>query len=219
MKLNATTLEALQNFAQINTNLIVDPDKPLGTISPSRTIVGKIEIEDEFPRLFGIYDLPKFLSCINLVGSNPDLAFEEKYVTIQGDSAKIDYFYSNPDRLNVSITEIKFPDPDIAFDLSNEKLGMIKKAAAALGHRKVTFIHDQGSMSARISEPDNKTSNSYSVDLGSCTAKEMDKDQFVIDVDNFKFVNGDYQVEYSSQGIAKFVHQSGKITYWIVEEK
>ena len=62
MNLTDKTLTVLKNFAGINNSILVKEGNQLRTISVAKNILAEAEIEEDFPRQFGIYDLNQFLN-------------------------------------------------------------------------------------------------------------------------------------------------------------
>ena len=82
MNLTDKTLTILKNFAGINNSILVKQGNQLRTISVAKNILAEANIEEEFPRQFGVYDLNQFLNGLSL-HQDPDLDFtEESYLNI-----------------------------------------------------------------------------------------------------------------------------------------
>ena len=83
MKLSEKTLTVLKNFAGINNSILVKEGNQLRTISVAKNILAEANIDEEFPRQFGVYDLNQFLNGLSL-HQDPDLDFtEESYLNIR----------------------------------------------------------------------------------------------------------------------------------------
>ena len=83
MNLCDNTLGILKNFAGINNSILVKEGNQLRTISVAKNILAEAEIDEDFPRQFGIYDLNQFLNGLSL-HQDPNLDFsEESYLTIR----------------------------------------------------------------------------------------------------------------------------------------
>ena len=76
MKLSEKTLTVLKNFAGINNSILVKEGNKLRTMSVAKNILGEAQIEEDFPRQFGVYDLNQFLNGLSL-HQDPDLDFTE----------------------------------------------------------------------------------------------------------------------------------------------
>lgn len=213
MKLSDNTLALLRNFSSIQENLAVRPGSSLVTISEAKTIVGMANISETFPSDFGIYDLKEFLSCLSLV-ANPDLEFSDKYVTIKDGRSRMRFFYSDFDTLTYPKKTPPFPDPEVTFKFGADLIDQIKKAAAVIPDSKLVIAPDDGKICATVVNPDNKTSNAFSVPL--CDYQGTADFRFVFDVKNLKMMPGDYEVALSSKLITRF--KSPTVTYFIAPE-
>ena len=84
MKLSPLTTKILKNFASINAGILFKEGNVQHTISPLSTIIAEAIIPDTFERSFAIYDLEGFLKILKTF-DDPDLSFEELFVTIKED--------------------------------------------------------------------------------------------------------------------------------------
>jgi|MEHZ01.3.fsa_nt_MEHZ010852297.1_2 hypothetical protein len=221
MKLSSNTLTVLKNFSTINSNLVFSPGGELKSMSNAKNILSSAEIEEDFEYEFGIYDLNEFLAVVGMFES-PDLSFHDngKYVTISENGQSIRYFFSEPANLTSPKKNIVMASTDVSFDLSNENLNTIRKAAGVLG---TTDLMIEGNPSdthldLTITDISNPTSNSYSIKID--VDKEIEADfQLVFNINNFKFDVGDYIVDISSKLISKFTHKTRPLMYWVALEK
>ena len=74
MKLSDNTLNLLKNFSSINPSLLFKQGNSLRTMSVAKNILAEVEITEEFPNDFAIYDLNQFLNTLNL-HKDPELDF------------------------------------------------------------------------------------------------------------------------------------------------
>ena len=96
MKLSDKTLTILKNFAGINNSILVKEGNQLRTISVAKNILAEAEINEEFPREFGIYDLNQFLNGLSL-HQDPDLDFtKDTYLDIREGKRRVKYFFADP---------------------------------------------------------------------------------------------------------------------------
>ena len=93
MKLSENTVGFLKNYATINQSLEFREGNLLRTVSPLNTILASVEISEEFPKTFPIYELNRFLGTLSLF-NDPDLDFTEEGVTISDPSHEAQYRYS-----------------------------------------------------------------------------------------------------------------------------
>lgn len=228
MKLSTETMQVLKNFASINPNLVVDAGNQLKTISEQKSIIGRVEVAEQFEIPFGIYDLPEFLRVMELA-DDPDLSFSSNSVQITGNGGlvKINYFFADRDVLTTINKDIKMPDAEVVFDLDTNTLNNIRRAASALGHSMLEVSTDNSDVDSSkqlvklsVLDPDNPTSNSYAIDVPG-SIKDLDDFKFYINIANFKVIPGTYRVEISSKLISQLtsVNATVPIKYWIALEK
>ena len=67
MNLSENSIKILQNFSEINLNLLVKPGKSIKTISQMKNILAQAELSEDFAEEFAIYDLAEFLRALELI--------------------------------------------------------------------------------------------------------------------------------------------------------
>ena len=140
MKLSKETLSVLKNFATINGNILIKTGNRLSTISAQKNVMASTTVSENFDSDFGIYDLNEFLGVYSLFADDPELAFDEKFVTVANGKSKVKYFAADPSVL-ASPTKDALPvDEDIKFDLSRSAYDMIMKTSSVLRSNDVSFI-------------------------------------------------------------------------------
>lgn len=225
MVISNDTLNVLKNFASINPNLVFKPGQQLKTISEAKTILARATVVEDFPQEFGVYDLNEFLSVYSLI-ENPTLEFEEKAVLIKNNvggcklpnSQKIRYFFSETGILTTPQKDIQMPDPEVGFNLEEDVLNQIRKAAAVLGHSELSIQGKDGVITASVVDSRDSTSNLFEI--------ELDKDNscrnefnFVVSIPNLKLLPGDYFVSISSKLISNWTNSNYPVEYFIALEK
>lgn len=218
MELNNNVLNVLKNFASINSSMVFNAGSELKTISEARNILASVNIDQEFPKSFGIYDMNEFLSVLSLVDT-PRLRFEDNYVLIgdQSGRSKIKYFFTDIEMLTTPPATMKMPEADITFELTADTMAKIKKASAALGHTDLVITPGENAISLSINDIENSTSNTFSIDVDGETT--MDNFQAVISIANLKLIPNTYTVSISSKNIAKFEDEIAGSVYFIALEK
>ena len=138
----------------------------LKTISEARNVLSIAELDDTFPKCFGIYDLSEFIGVTNLV-DKPNLSFEDEYLTISDSTgrSKIKYFYSAIDTLTTPSKDIVMPEGEVKFKLESAVLDKIKRAASTLGHTEVSIANSDGAIKISVIDSQNTTSNTFSIDI------------------------------------------------------
>ena len=215
MKLTAKTFQVLKNFSSINQSIYFTQGNKIRTISPMKTIMAEAEVQEMFPREFGIYDLNQFLGVLSLF-EEPDLDFDTSYLTINSeDKAQSDYFYADKSMIVVPPEkQLELPDTPISFTISDSVLKRVQQAANVLQLPEVVVRGDGEEISFRAMNTKNSSSNSFHYKVG-VTDKIF---SMVFKVENLKLLLGSYDVTISSKGISQFKSTDGNLTYTIVNE-
>ena len=197
---------------------LINPGKKLSTISTMKNILAKAEIEEEFPQELGIYDMHEFLGTLGLF-QKPVLTFDEKNMVIneEGISTSTNYYFSDPSVLVSPTKDIKMPPVDVSFTLTQTDLAKVKKASAVMQLPDITVTAETGGdIFLKAVDSKNSTSNDYKVKVGENAPANF---TFHFKAENFKLIDGDYDVEISKSLISHFKHRSKSIEYWIALEQ
>lgn len=214
MNLSKETLTLIRNFAGINGSIVLKEGNVLATISEGKNVMAQATIAESFPQDFGIYDLNEFLGAVSIF-DNPVLDFNDKSVKISdGGTSNIKYFAAGEGIVKPAPTTIKFPDPDVVFNLTHDQLAMILKTSSALKAGDVAITGDGTTLRVIVSDKKNATSNAYQVDIGTTDAEFKAN----IKVENLKMLPGDYEVAVSSKKISRFKNQATDLTYFVAIE-
>jgi len=219
MELSDRTLQVLKNYASINPNIVFETGNVLKTLSAAKNVMSSSVITEEFPRGFGIYDLNEFLGVVGLV-DRPQLQFKDSHVLVSDSIglARIKYFYSDPDMLTAPSKEIVMPECEVKFTLDTDTLGRIRRAASTLGHNELSITPDNGSIRLAVVDSADKTSNAFSIDVEG-EYEEGTQFSLVLNVNNLKVINEDFDVGISSKLISNFKSKQSEIQYFIALEK
>ena len=212
MNLSEHTIAVLKNFAQINQNLVIKKGKTLMTMSSMKNIVAKANIEEDFPKEVAIYDLNEFLASLSLFKS-PTLDFQDQYLTMNEGSNKIKYFYSDPSVVQSPSKMLTMPNPEVKFTINSSDLSKMKRAAGVINAPDMVLEKNGSGTFLTAKNAKNDTANTYSTDIvveGDGTYK------FYFKVENLKLMDGDYDVQISSQNISHF--SGNNIEYFIALE-
>ena len=215
MKISDTTKEILKNFSEINPNLMITPGKTIKTISTMKNILATAGVEEDFPQDIAIYDLSEFLGMMSLF-NKPTFEFDDKSMTIseEGTSTKSKYFFADASILTVPQKDVKMPETEVEFTLTEADLVKVKKAAAMLQLPDISVkSHGHDIMMSAVDKK-NDTANTYGVKVGE-TDKEFD---FHFKTEHLKMLPGDYNVAISSKLISTFKHKTKDLQYWVALE-
>jgi len=215
MNLSDKTLTILKNFAGVNNSILVKQGNQLRTISVAKNILAEAEIEEEFPREFGIYDLNQFLNGLSL-HQDPDLDFSSNsYLNIREGKRRVKYFFADPQVIIAPPEkEITLPSEDIHFQLESVSLEKLLKAAAVYQLPDLSVIGEAGVIKLLVRDKKNDTSNEFAIVVG-----ETDKDfTFNFKVENIKIIPGAYDVVVSQKLLSKFTNSTYNLKYYIALE-
>lgn len=212
MKFGKRTVEILKNFATINPSLLFVPGKVLKTISPTKNIIAKAKLTDEFENRFAIYELPKFLSALSLF-DDPELEIGSEQLTMSKNGRKLKYTFASEEHIIVPPSkDVKFPDPEVTFELKAEMLNELQRALGVLNLPDISVVGDGKGVILKAVDLKNPTTDSYNIGV----ADSDKKFNFNLKAENLKLLPGDYIVKMSSQKIALF--EGIDIEYFIALE-
>ena len=211
MKLSKETVGLIKNFAGINSNLLLKSGNKLATISAQKNVMADAVVTETFPD-FGIYDLNEFLGAMSLF-EDPELTFNDKWVTIEQGGNSIKYFAAEASVLTAPQKAITFPDPEIEFNMSATMHSMIQRTASVLRASDVSIVGDGSTISVVVGDKKNATGNSYNSSVGASDKKF----KVNLKVENLKMIPGDYAVSVSSKKISRF-KGAGDLVYYVAVE-
>lgn len=213
MKLSEKTISILKNFSSINQSIHIKQGSRLRTISVMKNILAEVEVDEEFPKDFGIYDLIQFLAGLTL-HSNPELDFShDSYVNIKDGSSQVKYFFCDPAVIVLPPEkELVLPSEDVHFVLNSDKLQKLLKASAVYQLPDLAVIGENGVIKLVCRDKKNDTSNEYAIVVGQ-TDEEF---SFNYKVENIRIIPGSYEVTISKKLLSRFTN--GNLTYYIALE-
>ena len=215
MKLSDKTVNLLKNFSNINQSILFKEGSKLRTISVMKNILAEAEVNESFPKDFGIYDLNQFLNGMGL-HQNPDLDFEnEGHVVIKEGRMRSKYFFADP---SVIVTppdkNLDLPSEDVSFELNTQQLDRLLKAAGIYQLPDLSVIGKAGVVKILVRDKKNDTSNDFAITVG-----ETDKEfVFNFKVENIKIITGTYDVVVSQKLLSRFKCKDYELTYFIALE-
>lgn len=216
MKLSAETLAILKNFATINQGIFFKKGNVLSTISQSKNIVVDARISEQIPQDFGIYDLNNFLSVMSLFKDGVDFDFDDKHVIMKTSDgrSKIKYRITDPSMIVIPPDKrFKLPSVDVKFDLTLNDFNWITKAANVLSAPNISVISDGDIVELCAFDVDDNSTHTNFIKLpieGTGQSYNL-----IFKTDNLKLFPGDYEVQITSKGFAKFIGKTRDIVYYI----
>lgn len=218
MKLSNDTINLLKNFATINQGILFKQGKTIKTVSSHKNILAQATITEEIPTEFGVYDLNNFLSVVSLHKDEPSFEFVQNDIVISGNKgrSKIKYRFCDPKSIvTPPEKELQMPDPEIAFELSQEDLDWVLRVAGVLSSPQIAVESDGAKISLVAM---NLQDNSAHTDTLEIADGNGDKYRMIFKTENLKMVSGAYDVKISSKGISHFKNKNKDLQYWITTE-
>jgi len=214
MKLTDNTVNVFKNFAAINRNILIHEGNVVRTVSPSKTIMAKATIDNNFPRDVCIYELNRFLNTVGLF-TEPELEFADSHLTITAGPSKIRYTYADPDHVVVAKKQdLNVTDYIVSVHISAEVLTAVDRARKTLGLEEISIESDGSRLWIKALDAAKTAANSstdeYALELGECDRKF----RAVLKADNMELIPRAYDVSISSKGITHW--KGDNIEYWIV---
>lgn len=218
MHISTETLSILKNFRDLNSNVLVSPGNVIKTLTPAKNVMATAVVKENFPVEFGIWDLTSFLGTVSLF-DNPDFIFDDKHVTItNGKSSRVKYYYSEPSLLTVPTKDVNMPDTVVSIDLSEDTFNELKKAGSVLGLSDLSIKTTENGVSAILYDKSNAGSNTYSIDLDTESFDEDCSFNFDFNLENLRFIPGNYSIHIAEKVVSEFVNQDISLTYWVALE-
>ena len=216
MKLSDNTISILKNFSSINQSLLFKPGNSLKTISGLKTIFAEATITEDLPKEFALYDLNKLLAKVSLY-KDPVLDFTDDRVVIATENKKrSDYIKYCSTKLIVAPPEkgITLSEPDCSFTLTQEDLEWMRKSAGISGSPNFVFESDGETILFIATDMKDDSADQSKIEIGASDTKF----KVVMKVDNFKMLDGSYDVSVSRRGMAMFKNKNVPVKYYIAIE-
>lgn len=214
MKLSENTINILKNFSTINPSLLVHPGNIITTMSPTKSIYSKANVEENFSTQFAIYELNKFLGITSLF-KEPELDFGSHQVKIVSGRQSVNYTYADPSMIVAPDPnkDINFPTADVEFSISQEELQKVIRAAGVLQLPEIAVTGDSHHITVTATNSKNPTADVFSVEVG-----DTDKSfNMIFNLDNIiKLISGNYDVKISSRGLSKW--STNNVIYYVATE-
>ena len=217
MKLSEGTVAILKNFSTVNQSLQFKAGNTLKTISPLKTIFVEATVDENFPKEFALYDLNKLLAKVSLY-KEAHLGFDDDKINISTENKKkSDYIkYCSPKIIIVPPEKsISIGEADCTFSLSQEDLDWMKRSAGISGSPNFIFESDGDTIQFVATDVKDDSADQSKIEIGTGDGTKF---KVVMKVENFKLMDGSYDVAIAKKGLAQFKHKSIPIVYYIAIE-
>lgn len=212
MKLDSNTVKVLKNFSSINSSIMIKEGNVVRTISPSKTVMAKATLTQDFPKTFAIHDVSRFLGTVSLT-DDADLNFGDKSVSISHGKQSCNYGYTDASLIVVAPEkDINLDGAEVSFRLTEEDLATVHRALGVLSLPEIAVVGKGGKMFLQAVDTKGTTNDVFSVELGDTTSTF----RMVFRSENIKLMAGDYDVKISAKGLSHF--KGDGIEYWVAVE-
>ena len=219
MKLSTDTITVLKNFGSINQGLLFKKGKTLKTVSSHKNILAEVDIKDDIPNDFGIYDLNNFLSVVSLHKDDLSFEFDDKHVIFIGNKGRSKTKFRCCDSTSIVTPpekQLVMPDPEISFELKSEDFDWIMKATGVLSSPQIAIDSDGKTISIVTLDLQNDSAHTNSLEI---TKGNGNKYRMIFKTENIsKILHGNYDVSISSKGISHFKNKNIPLQYWVTTE-
>lgn len=162
MKLSKRTIDILKYLNSICPSLLIREGNILRSRNLARTVLTKMQIEEEFPNEFLIYDISSLLRVLNLF-DEPNVDFYDTHMIISQGSAKIRYMYSAKELFTMAPNNEDFVPSGTKWNmevrLEQSEIANYLKAATVMNLDIISFTKD----AVILFDSKNKDANNFTV--------------------------------------------------------
>lgn len=216
MKLSETTVNILKNFSTINPSILFKPGNNISTVSPTKTMMATVSVDETFEVQAGIYELPKFIGVLSLF-DEPDLSFSSTKVYIKSGHRSLSYTCASPEMIIAPSKDIVMPPSAFEFTLPETELTKLNRASSVLQLPDIVIeTDDDNNIIMAATNLKNPTSDSYKVEVSVNSVADYVKGAVIKAEYLSKLMPRDYVVTITDKNICKF--ETDKLTYYIALE-
>lgn len=218
-------LDIIKNFCEISPAMVFTSDK-IKIINQSDSIFANYVWGETLPiEKFGIHRVREFTQIVSLF-DDPDMELKEieknpgNYdVIITGSNRKSKYGTTEPDLIKYSDKEIKeekLGEPNITFKLSKSMWKEIKDSANVIQAKHMVFnINTNNELRILLTDQENSASNNYEILISQGEYEGTIDADVVMYTDDFKIIEGEYEVKIYKDKVFKYYEAEKKVTYYI----
>jgi hypothetical protein len=202
-------------MAGINSNIHVMPGNELVTVSPHKNIMFTAKVDETFPTEFAIWDLNQFLSTYSLL-TDSEVVFGENHCVITSGRQSCKYHYADTRLVNGCRppNKLNLPPVRVVFDLPQQELTDLLRAAAVLQLPDIMFTNEEGVVKIVAFDKEKaNTTNRYEIEA---EPKDMQQNcvfKIFIKSENLKLLPGDYEISLCEKLAIQMKHQDLDATY------
>ena len=214
MKFDDQMTRVLKNFSTINKSILFKPGKVLSTVAPTKTVLAKAKIDQELTDEFAIYEVPQLLGVLSLF-NDPDVEVGTNALTIKQGKETVRYKFASLETIVYPTKDLTMPSTDVEFDLTQENLSKLLKAASVLSLPEMLIKGEDGVLTMGASDSSDQTKDAFTVELGA-TDKTF---KVFVKIENLKMIPGNYHVVISASQAIKVIQFTNEVfSYWVAVE-
>ena len=209
-------MEILKNLSTINSNFLFQPGTKQSTVAIANNIFAQVELSEDIPQEFGIYNLTEFLGAVSLF-PNPSVDFDGNVAKIYDSNSPgtfLKYVAADKAILHVPTKEPQNPKYELTFDLTQEELSSILKAAAVIGAPDIQIVANDKGTAIKVYDRKNPASNDFQITINDVPGDGV----FNLKVENLKLYPGDQKVSVSAKGLSRWENVAAKVIVFIALE-
>ena len=229
MKISEKTQQILRNFSTINPSILLNKGHRITSMSIMRNIIVSSDVEENFPNKIGIYDLPRFLSNLQMY---PELEFHDDHIMMFSEDRRYEFrttdekvivhpkktFKLEGSEFNTDESK-EFPEVLFSVNLTEASLSRIKKVSTINSLPDYALMTDGGIIYFVALDKKNSMSDVSREPVGEST----DDFKIYFKSDNFKLYDGTYKISVSSisdkgSGLSTFKNENELLQYWVAIE-
>lgn len=217
MKLSKETMDLLKNFSTINPSIAISAGDSLSTMSNCKNSIAFSQVKETFPQDCAFYDLPEFLSVLDLF-EEPELDFKENKVNIKSGNSKCTYVYCERNLIEYPKKSVSMPPVVVEFKVTEAQISKLLKASATLGlgYIKVSKESESNKILCSVVDIKDPSSNSFELNVG----EEESSAQYAyyINTNHLHLQKSDYTIKFAAQPISMF-QSKDQVEYFVALEK
>lgn len=225
MNLSKDTIQILKNFSAINDNILILPGNIVKTKAMhSGHIYAEAEIEEDFPKGFGIYDLSSFLPIISSFDS-PNISFSKKenedglsaYSVIKDKTGKSSFQFNGSVKrvLDFPDKSINLPEMDFEFEITEEQLDQVRRMCNVAQLNKIVISSDGNEVTVSVLDTELQSSNQFTLTIDA----EVDEFRVMLSEESVQcLIPGSYSFSTDGEHAVVFKNLDKKLKYIIATE-
>jgi hypothetical protein len=184
-------------------------------MSPTKSLLAEVEVEETFEDTICIYDLDKFLRLYKCI-ENPEVTVEGGHtIHIHNDEDSIEYRLSDESVVQTPPSkELKLPSTDVEFELSHLALAKCQRVAKAMNHQHLAIVGDGETIWLKVVDKNNSGSDSFKTQVG----YSNNVFTLFVKLENLRISSGYYDVTISQKNLMKLESQHENLHYFCALE-